>query len=254
MLRHSVDVRWARLVKTRPTIAAAKFRPGVALVAGLLLSCSLASPSHAQDVAPAPEPAPRAFTTNTYELTTLIPPGLYHCPHPKGSMGSDHGLEIYLVRPRACDPTAPVAADAEVLRLPRVQIFYANNGDGLDPPRTVDPPRTNEEWRPKTCPPPAAKLPVPPRLLGLDAIECVQRTGDAISVAIGTLYDHSPGAERGPPGTPDSAVWLQLDTTIGRYSLDLEVLRALAAQLRICVAADRPAQPSRPRCPPFTQW
>ena len=33
---------------------------------------------------PSPKPAPRVFTTNNYELTARIPPGLWRCPYPGG--------------------------------------------------------------------------------------------------------------------------------------------------------------------------
>jgi hypothetical protein len=67
-----------------------------------------------------PSAAPAVFTTENYGLTVDIPRGLFRCSYPASWVGSDHGIDIYLAKPKACDPHSPSASGAEAQDLPRV--------------------------------------------------------------------------------------------------------------------------------------
>jgi hypothetical protein len=193
----------------------------------------------------APETAPGTFTTNNYGLSGRIPPGLFHCPYPKDWVGPDHGIAIYLSRPRACDRLGPSAAAADAEHLPRITIFYAfNTGDDIKEPNgDAHPPRDNAELASTVCRPPKAALPPGLRLFGAPATGCLQVSGNRVSVVTGSIFSAS-SASGGE--TPDRFVFVELDTTKPRYARDLQTLRAIAASLRVCGAP--------PPCPPFVQW
>jgi hypothetical protein len=207
---------------------------------GVLLSLVSAGP-------PDPASTPGTFTTDNYNLSARIPARLFHCPYPEGWVGSDHGISIYLVKPKACSPDGPAAADAEAARLPRIQLFYAyNNADSVTGPGDEARPfRTNAELVANDCRPPASRLPGGLTLLGLPAAGCVHRHGTAVSVFTATVYSQDPGSA---PDEPDSYLFVSLETTSRRYLGDLKTLRALVAGMRVCIGSDQPP------CPPFIQW
>ena len=127
-------------------------------VAGLAAAALLGG---APAAALAAEPAPAAswFTTGNYALTVSVPGGLFHCPYPAQQAGSDHGIDIYLLKPKACDSQSPVAEETEAGELPQVQLFYSYNAADRELPGFVaGPPRTNQELLLQQCTGPDAAV------------------------------------------------------------------------------------------------
>ncbi len=218
---------------------------------GLLFVLALGA---AQISATAAEPsaAPAVFTTENYGLTVDIPRGLFRCSYPAPWVGSDHGIDIYLAKPKACDPHSPSASDAEANDLPRVQIFYGHNVVEIST-RGQEPhvPTTNAELMAAHCTPPSNPPPPDLTLMGAPAIGCSVRQGSRISLTIGSLYSQGRGAVG---QAPDSLVLVSLDTSDDRYERDIQSLRTVAASIRACEPADRRGQADRQKCPPMTAW
>ncbi len=218
------------------------------LAVGIILGCSLGFGSAS---AAEPKAAPSVFTTNNYDLTVALPPGLFRCSYPPTWIGSDHGIEIYLSRPQACDPTAPEAAP-NVPTPARIEIFYSFNvADISSTGGEFGPPRTNVALLPTFCPPSAEPLKPGSILLGMPATGCLQRQGKDISLRIGSLYSQD---QVDTGNAPDSLVLVTLSTTRTRYAADIAIMREIVARIHVCVAPGRPPQPSRPLCPPSRSW
>ena len=191
-----------------------------------------------------PERAPGRFTSRDFGVTAAIPPGLSHCPTPAGYAGGNHGVTVYLTPPRACDPGAPEAVAEEAARLPQIRLYFTYYV--VETPGRA-PPRTNAALHRQSCPETLSDWPGRMTMLDVPAATCFEHRGEMITLAVGTLYRQERiGAF---DGVPDSAAWLVLQTTPGRYSYDLRVFQAVLQGVRQCRPAGAAAFSGRPGCP-----
>ena len=141
-----------------------------------------------------PLPAPAMFSTHNYELTFAIPPGLFRCPYAPDSIGSDHGITIYLLKPNGCSPGSPVAAGNEP-GWPQVIVFYSYNV--AEYPPGAGPPRTNARLFTVHCMSPAAIRFEAARLFGKPVDLCVRKRGRVVELEAQSLYQQSADPWRG---------------------------------------------------------
>lgn len=171
-----------------------------------------------------PLPAPPLYVTHNHGLAITIPRGLTYCPLPDDWVGSDHGVELYLVPPLSCGRAGLPSSDRDAApERPAFEIFYEiNTSDYVDS---------------RYC-----HATVAVRVFEREVQACRRRDGEWITVEAGAGYtvDH----ER-------HDLVLTLRTTKSRYAADLFRFRAFAIGVRTC----RPewAGGRQPACPK-TQW
>jgi hypothetical protein len=171
-----------------------------------------------------PLAAPPLYVTHNQGLRIVIPSGLTYCPLPPDWVGSDHGVELYLVPPSSCGGAGYQSSDRDAgAETPAIAIYYEINTDNY-----VDRRRCAE--------------PVAMRLFGRPARACRRREAGWITVAAGAGYAID--------GEPHDLA-LTLRTTKARYRSDLARFRSFAKGVTVC----RPdwASGRGPACPK-TQW
>ena len=154
-----------------------------------------------------PRPAPPLYVTHNQGLRIAIPGGLTYCPLPPDWVGSDHGVELYLVPPQSCGGAGYASSDRDVTPdEPAIDVYYEfNTDDYVDRRRCA--------------------APVALRLFGRPARACRRREAGWITVEARANY--AVGRE------PHDLV-LTLRTTEARYARDFARFRSFARGVSVC--------------------
>ena len=180
--------------------------------------------------------APRRYVTPNYGVRLALPAGLFYCPLPDGWVGTDHGPNLYLVRPDCADPAGP-----------HIGVDYEHNvaehdfGDGDERPA-----RTDAELRRFEC---TGRAGPAVTLLGRRVVACVEAHANAVSVTAWAVYDLEPPEHPRDRGAQTLAV--ALSTTPRRLAADMIAFRRVAAGASACTPRWAKRTSGRPACREF---
>lgn len=195
--------------------------------------------------------APRSYTSQNYSLRFSLPPGLYRCETPSTFVGSEHGFEVYLVKPTECSSSQATAAGTEASSTPRISVFYEYNivpmGVGISAPEL---PGTNEELLHLSCQQSEGVVGPSIYLMGAKAEGCLSKNGNLRTLTYRAVYNQSAPQAKAPP---DSKIAVTLDTTKNRYEADKRILLALLKGISACRSFGS-AYLNRPTCAKQIPW
>jgi len=183
-----------------------------------------------------PLPTPRAFVSEQYGLTFQTPPISSYCALPKDWVGSDHGMVIFLLRPKRCYGVGyPSSGRGFEGNPPRIEVFYAYDvGDD------------DEEQGPPPCEEVGRVM-----FLGKVQPLCRVSSRKDIQVSISAKYKADIAAK----------TTLTLVTSATRLKSDLRKFKTLLRSAKTCTATwhdDKGHPPfttgSGPPCPADARW
>jgi hypothetical protein len=160
------------------------------------------------------------FVASDYHLSAKIPSGLFVCNASPSSVSGNHGIIVYLTRPKACKYDAPEAiSQSDNSPISKIDIWYAYNvaeihfSDGRS-----GTPANNRQLAIANCDKPYRDIPKNLILFGQPAYGCMTIKNDKVIVLENALYTQPYNVKN----ANDSELVLSLTTTKKRFNQDIE--------------------------------